>query len=238
MKATTVFALIVGMAACGGGGGGDSAQTVPVTQPAVTKHVIVRQYGDSTTSGLTYQNGAYVVAKQTSADRLYVDLQAQFGGAVTVDDQGVPSTCAENLLNGDGVHAPFAQEIQTTSAQIITFNFGMNDGWWCHRTVDQYAADMGQLIDIARAAGKTVVLEEPNPTTSPDNLNLDAYVAALRSVAADKAVPLVAQYDYIKTVSNWQSLLSDGTHPTIVLYAIKGDREAQVIAPIVSQLLK
>lgn len=70
MKASTVFVLIAGMAACGGGGGGDAPQPTPATQPAVAKHVVVRQYGDSTTAGLTYQNGAYVTAKPTAAELL------------------------------------------------------------------------------------------------------------------------------------------------------------------------
>jgi len=238
MKASTVFVLIAGMTACGGGGGGDAPQPTPATQPAVAKHVVVRQYGDSTTVGLTYQNGAYVTAKPTAAERLYADLQAQFGGSVTVDVQGVSSTCAVNLLNGDGVHAPFAQEIQTTSAQIASFNFGINDSYYCGETADSFATHLGQLVDLARAAGKTVVLEEPNPVNTSKIPNLAAFSAIVGQVAAAKNVPLVQQYAYIQSLSVWEQMLPDGIHPDSALYAIKGAREAQVIAPIVSQLLK
>ncbi|KVP11954.1 hypothetical protein WJ85_17125 [Burkholderia ubonensis] len=198
----------------------------------------MRQYGDSTTAGLTFANGAYVTAKPTAAERLYADLQTQFGGAAKVDDQGVSATCAVNLLNGDGVHAPFAQEIQTTSAQIVTFNFGINDSYHCGETTDSFADHLAQLVQLAQATGKTVVLEEPNPVTAPTIPNVAAYSAVVDQVARSRGIPLVQQYAPIQAIAGWQQMLPDGIHPNEALYAMKGDREAQTIAPIVKQLLQ
>ena len=228
---------ICACAGCGGGGDG-AAPPASNAQQSPVKQITVRQYGDSTTSGLTFVSGAYITAKPTAAERLYADLQAQFGGAVKVDDQGVPATCAVNLLNGDGVHAPFAREIQTTSAQLITFNFAINDSYHCGETTDSFADHLAQLIQLARGAGKTVVLEEPNPVTAPMIPNVAAYSAVVDQMAQSRGVPLVKQYAEIQALAGWQQMLPDGIHPNEALYAVKGDREAQVIAPIVKQLLQ
>lgn len=232
--------LAVTICACAGCGGGGDGAAPPASnaQQSPVKQITVRQYGDSTTSGLTFVSGAYITAKPTAAERLYADLQAQFGGAVKVDDQGVPATCAVNLLNGDGVHAPFAREIQTTSAQLITFNFAINDSYHCGETTDSFADHLAQLIQLARGAGKTVVLEEPNPVTAPMIPNVAAYSAVVDQMAQSRGVPLVKQYAEIQALAGWQQMLPDGIHPNEALYAVKGDREAQVIAPIVKQLLQ
>jgi lysophospholipase L1-like esterase len=55
-------------------------------------------------------------------------------------------------------------------------------------------------------------------------------------VATQMNVPLVTQFDYIQSLPNWQSMLTDGVHPGDQLYAIKAQREYDVIAPLVKSL--
>lgn len=66
--------------------------------------------------------------------------------------------------------------------------------------------------------------------------NVAAYVTVLRNVAQANQVTLIAQYDYIASLPNWQAMLTDCLHPNDALYAIKAQREAAVLGPMVQAL--
>lgn len=195
----------------------------------------IEQYGDSTGLGLTWNGTSLVVASPTAPDQLYMDMQARFGaGQVLIYNKGVSSTCAKDLLYGT---PDFASKMASSTAQIVTLNYGSNDNWYCNQTVAQYTAQMDQLVKIAKAAGKIIVLIEPNPTVNRNNPNLANYVAALSQVAINNQVAIIQHYKLWQASGVWKVWLSDDTHPTSAGYKLKGDTEFQVLSPMVQQLL-
>lgn len=200
--------------------------------------VSIEQYGDSTTLGLTFNGSSYTSSTPTAPDTLYSDLNARFGsGSVVVYNRGISSTCAKDLLNGTGGFQSFESYMSTSSAHIVTLNFGMNDGFYCNQTPEQYQNTMTQLVNIAKSHGKTVVLEEPNPTSSAQNPNLNSYIEKLSQVAISTNTTIIQHYRVMKSSNFWKLLLSDGTHPTPEGYTFKGRLEFQVIAPIVQKII-
>lgn len=198
----------------------------------------IEQYGDSTTGGLTYTGSTYTSASPTAPDTVYLDLNARFGqGSVIVWNRGIAGACARDLVNGTHGYQTFASYLASSQAHIITFNFGMNDGYYCNQTLDQYQATMTQLVNMTKAAGKIAVLEEPNPTTNSQNPNLPAYVDRLNQVAVATGTPIVQQYRIMTTTPSWKMLLSDGIHPTTEGYTFKARVELQVLTPMVQKLI-
>lgn len=195
----------------------------------------IEQFGDSTSLGLTWNGSSFVIASPTSPDQLYIDMQSRFGaGQVVVYNRGVGSTCAKDLLYGP---PDFASRIASSTAQIITLNYGSNDNWYCNQTVAQYSAQMDQLVKIVKAAGKIPVLIEPTPTLNRNNPNLYNYVSALSQVAINNGVAIIQHYRLWQAGGVWKVWLSDDTHPTSEGYKLKGDTEFQVLSPIVYKLL-
>lgn len=200
--------------------------------------VEIDQFGDSTTLGLTFNGSTFVGSTPSAPDTLYSDLNARFGqGSVTVYNKGIASTCAKDLLNGTGGFQKFEVLMSSSSAKIVTLNFGMNDGFYCNQTPEQYQSTMTQLISIARARGKIVVLEEPNPTSNYQNTSLYSFIERLSQVSISTNTPIVQHYRVMTSSNFWKLLLSDGIHPTPEGYTFKGRLEFQVIAPIVQQLM-
>ncbi|MNH01700.1 GDSL-like Lipase/Acylhydrolase [compost metagenome] len=208
-----------------------SAATCGVANAAVT----VDQYGDSTTVGLVWNGTGFIFSVPTSPDQLSLDLKSRFGAAnITVRNLGVGSTCAKDLLYGG---SGFASKMASSTAQIVTFNYGTNDGWYCNQTTAQYADQMDQLVKIAKAAGKIPVLLEPTPTINRNNPNLYSYVVVLSQVAINNKVAIVQHYRLWQAGGVWKMWLSDDTHLTQAGYMLKGDTEFQVLSPIVQGLL-
>jgi len=212
-------------------------------------NLVIGAYGDSTTEGWTVDNG---VGRRTSnnAERtLEISLRREFGDVVTVVNYGVGGTEAAELLRGGGAGSPasWAERMARSPASIVLLNYGLNDAYYAQvqsakapqETAEQYAQILAQLAFIARKAGKTVVLEEPNPTCNRiREAALPSYIDALRAMARRESIPLVSQYDFIRSLPAWTSLLGDCLHPNEALYNIKGRRTAEVLSPIVRQLLK
>jgi hypothetical protein len=125
--------------------------------------------------------------------------------------------------------------VKSDPSQIIVINWDINDANPnSGETPASFEADLLQFVQIAQAAGKVVVLEEPNPVCSTVYAALPQYVAVLDQVAAQLALPIVKQYDYIQSLPNWQSYLGDCVHPADDrLYQIKAQREYAVLSPIV-----
>jgi lysophospholipase L1-like esterase len=215
------------LAACGGGGGGNGIP-IPSNAPGPMANIanptdIVEMYGDSTTLGV-------------GADAQHSEpawLQTIVPSGVLVSNQGVGSTTAAQLLNGtDGVHQAFAQAMAASHANIITINFGMNDVLR-GGTPEQFAANLGALVDAATAAGKQVVLQEPNPSCDSARAALPQYVAQVDAVAAAKGIQVVRQYG---AYADWKAHESDCVHPDATYYQVKAQNTFQTIAPIITAL--
>ena len=93
------------------------------------------------------------------------------------------------------------KDVPSKKPDIVLFSCGVNDVW--HGMADpakgvpcaDYAKTCGEILDRIAAAGATPVVLTPtmigeSPTT-PENVKLDAYLAALREVAAARGVPVI-----------------------------------------------
>ncbi|MDN8030072.1 SGNH/GDSL hydrolase family protein [Burkholderia multivorans] len=239
--ASLLGALVVACSGCGGGGDGGAAPAT--TQASAPQMVVIESYGDSTTQGWQVVNGTGQVTVNSAPAVLQNLLQDRFGTTVSVSNNGVGATEASQLLNGtDGVHPTWQNQMATSKAQIITLNFGLNDAYYTMAKKDgiasespaDFASTMTQLIQIARASGKQVILFEPNPTCEPIRQPLmPAYVDALRQVAAAQQVPIVGEFDAFLAMPNWAAMLSDCLHPTDPGYAMKAQLEFPVVASAV-----
>lgn len=203
--------------------------------------VYIDAYGDSTMEGLTILGGAYTMTPHNQPMELQSRLRRQFGDQVTVCNQGVSGTTLGQLIAGDGRHAMGLDQLMSRSGvHIVVANFGINES--VADTLGQYMTNVDHFVAEAIKNGKIPVLEEPNPVCLPapapkEIAELDAEVAALRLYAAHNNVLLVRQYDYVKSLPNWQSMLVDCVHPTEELYQIEAERLTTALAPIVQSLL-
>lgn len=232
MKALTALSLAFLLAACGGGGGSSTPAAPAAPQPP--KPVLIDAQGDSTMCGYNGLVCDLVAAPPAVLQGL---LQAKMGPDVHVTNNGRPgATLSYDLYGFAGYYTtPIATRLATSGAQIVIENFALNDA--VHSIPSQYRIDLGLWVDTVRAMGKTPVLEEPNPATFESPV-LDSLVAIIDDVAKEKNVALVQQYQYIKSLPNYASLYVDGIHPGAQLYAIKAQREADVLLPIVEGLQK
>lgn len=238
MKA--IVASLAGMAAitlsaCGGGGGsGNSAAPAPVAQKPAP--IVIDMEGDSLIWGYSgVNNGVAVQSPNNPPGLVQAALQKKFGPSVTTQNNAVPGTTAADSMSGQNYPGALTTRLASNSAQIVLGDYVMNDS--VKMTVDAYAADLTQWVRSVKASGKIPVLEEPNPSCAPQHANLPPYRDAMVKVAAQENVLLIQQYDYILSLPNWQGMLmADCVHPTDALYAIKAQREAEALEPLVAQL--
>lgn len=207
-----------------------------------TQKILVEAYGDSTMRGLQSADWSTVLFSPTSAtqDR----LRAQYGtrAYITVSNEAVNGMRAVDLINGtDGKHVPWVQTAANSQARIVIFNYAINDATGPKSEgAEQYRAALTSLITEARKDGKVAVLEEPNPVCSSATASaaLDSYVTVMREVAAAQQVPLIQQYDVIKSIPNWQARYgSDCIHPLLEIYHGKAARQADAMTALVGQML-
>ncbi|OJA82900.1 hypothetical protein BGV71_14100 [Burkholderia ubonensis] len=239
-----VMALVCTLSACGGGG--DSGSTAPPYSSAphpVAKSVLIDAQGDSTMKGSEQRaDGTYFYAPSSAPAVLQALLQSAYGSTVTVQNHGVGGSTVADVLNGvAGYTQPWKDALPANTAQVVIANWAINDSNpIVNETPAQFEADLLYWIQITQAAGKTVVLEEPNPVCNPAFDALPQYVQVVDNIAAQLAIPLVKQYDYIQSLPNWQSYLgTDCTHPADDrLYQIKAERELAVVQPIVASLAR
>ena len=209
--------------------------------------IIIEMYGDSTTLGAQTINGTLTTTSSSEPTQLQDLLQTHFGKNITVINNGVGGTQAYQLLSGtDGRNRAWATQMAKSNADIVILNYALNDQMYnatqtpgmYQETPETYANIIGWLIQTARDNGKQVVLQEPNPTCfQPKVGNLHRFVTALRNTANLMNAPLVAEYDYIQTLTGWKSMLTDCAHPNDALYGIKARRTFDTIAPIVRLLI-
>lgn len=222
--------IVMACSGCGGGGGGSPAKVkTSQTTPMV---IAIDAEGDSTFYGTQVING---VLSRTPNNPPAL-LQKDFGSAATMTNSGVGGATITQALNGIAPRysAPLASRLASLSPKLVLSNFGINDSEVGDEAA--YRNSLNTWISTVRGMGATPVLEEPNPVCDATHPKLDTFVGILRDVAAQQGVTLIAQYDYIKSLPNWQAMLTDCVHPTDALYAIKAQREYAVLAPIVKAM--
>ncbi|HIE4429965.1 TPA: SGNH/GDSL hydrolase family protein [Burkholderia multivorans] len=187
-------------------------------------------YGWSMTSP-----GQLTPVAQPAPTIMQAELVQSLGGQITVTNNGIGGTTAPESLNGlTPFSAPLATRLASIRPNIVIVNYGINDAG--RETTDDYQQALVGIVAAIRGAGAVPVLEEPNPVCKGPGPQLDAYVGAMRTVAQQYGVLLIQQYDYIKSLPDWQSMLPDCVHPNQDLYRIKGDREAQQLAGLVASI--
>jgi lysophospholipase L1-like esterase len=223
------------LSACGGGGGTLSGQQVAKPQP---KAIVIDAEGDSTMWGFRPVNGGAVQVDGNPPALLQAALQQQFGPLVTVQNNAIPGMTMANRLEGTAPYSqPYSAWATSDHANIVIENFSLNDDTVTNNeSPEMFQNYLVQFVSDSQAAGKTVVLEEPNACWNCP-ATLVNYVNVIDSVALQMNLPLVKQYDYTMSLPNWQSMLVDGIHPNDALYALKAQREADVIGPIVQHLM-
>ncbi|ASW00127.1 SGNH/GDSL hydrolase family protein [Paraburkholderia aromaticivorans] len=235
-KGLCVSVLGMLVMACSGSGGGGGGSTPPVAQTtqSVPKTVVIDAEGDSTFYGTQVING--VVSR--TANNPPALLQGMLGANVTVINSAAGGATVLDALNGLAPRytTPLASRLATNNSALVLSNFEINDS--LRLSQDDYRAGLLSWITRVRNMGKLPVLEEPNPVCSPTYPNVEAYLSVLRDVAAQQGVTLIAQYDYIKSLPNWQAMLTDCVHPYDSLYQIKTQREYAMLQPIVAKLLQ
>jgi lysophospholipase L1-like esterase len=217
-----------GLTACGGGGGSSPA-TVSQSVPAPAEPVAIDFEGDSTYYGTQMING--VVTR--TANNPPALLQQLFGTGVAVTNSAAGGATVVEALNGIAPRyaTTLSARLQTLKPQYVVSNFAINDS--LHEAESDYLSGLAAWIATVRANGATPILEEPNPVCDGKAPNLDQYVYDLRQVAAQQGATLIAQYDYIKSLPAWETMLTDCVHPTDALYQIKAQREYAVLKPLV-----
>lgn len=235
MKRFLVAAAVLALAACGGGGAAPAAPApseVPVQRAATP--ITVDAYGDSTMYGSTL--GMPPPTSQNPVNEPVVAqglLNGALGGGVTVVNNGVPGSFLMAVLNGGNAYYAESLPVRLSKspARVVIGNYAINDS--NVETPDTYRLLLNYFVDTIQQAGKIPVLEEPNPVCDYAHPNLDAFVVIMREVAAARSVRLVAQYDAIRALPNWQANLPDCVHPNADLYRFKAQREATQIVDIV-----
>lgn len=168
-----------------------------------------------------------ILRDQLSTDQVTVSNLAEGGTAST----------ALNFISGlDGEGAPYAQRVMTSKAQIVLASYAVNDD--LAQSLGPYTDALIAFVLDVRAAGKIPVLEEPNPVCDDRHPNFQNYVSTVDSVAASFNVPLVSQYSQLLAVPNLCAHFTQGIYPDNTILAMKAQREAAVLMPIVQSLMK
>jgi lysophospholipase L1-like esterase len=209
-----------------------TSTTPPTTTTApVTETIRIDYFGDSTVWGGI--GGTSNQVAQTPPMVLDAGLPVNY----VVKNEGVGGASIAELLSGaDGIHPVWTTTVAQSTAKYIIMNYGINDSYERNTTTTSYMANYAKAIDIARAAGKIVILETPNPTH--DGTLTQNFADALKQVAAQKNVPVIDQYYYLKQYMTTNNLgiyqvTNDGVHPTQATYLLKGQFAAKRFKEIV-----
>jgi lysophospholipase L1-like esterase len=206
-----------------------STPTTP-TAPVATART-VDYYGDSTVWGYVSGGGGQVA---TPAPAAFAQSLAGSSIKYTVRNEGVSGTTACDLLNGtDGRHPKWDQQMASSNANYVIINHAINDEWKYSLTT--YKSCLRSLAQTAKAYGKTVVFETPNPTRDSGPGGLDTMVAAMKEVAGQEQVAVIDQYQYLTNYLAGRSpytICPDGLHPTAEVYIMKGQYAARSFASL------
>ena len=183
---------------------------------------MVEYYGDSIIWGWLPNNDWVRVDKPAPA---------VFAADTKLDvrNMGSPGRLAENALDGDSVYPAWTQQMAQSKATHVIIEYHSHD------TVANTTARIRQLIQIAKANGKKVIIETIGAGNHDGNLSDDQITQAQRDAAAAENVPVIDQTAYIKQYlassgkSVWD-ICPDGLHPDQATYIMKGHYAAQQFA--------
>jgi len=196
------------LAACGGGG----SSVAPVDVNPAAEVYKVAAYGDSTQEA----QGQPHAASRPGAK---------------VYNRGVSGTNTAQLLAGtDGRNYPWRVQMERETAQAVAINHGFNDRDY---PLEQYEANLRELVTVARAFGKYVILEEPNPageTMTPLMLQIQFDVPAFEARRA--AMKRLAEHMGVYFCAQPRVSLEDGIHPDAAGRGLKADRLARCAAEV------
>lgn len=183
------------------------------------KRRVVAFYGDSTIRGYQTHTGKQVAISLPDAFALAV------GRGYRVLNEGADSSRVEHLLAGtDGRHPAWAQHIAEAKVDVVITNHASKNG----NPVAQYKQDMRTMVQLSRGHGKRVVLMTPTPIAEG---GLEAYVEAMRELAAEEGLPLIDVFGFLKnymasTGQTIADMVPDGYHPADHVYVLAGNYAA------------
>jgi len=193
--------------------------------------VVIAAYGDSTTAGVTSSGGRNVISKENEMTYLQQMLQEKYGPDVRIENHGSPGAQVSELVNSK---ESWEQRMAQSDASIILINYAINDARVYSgknrpagaESPQEFNRILTELVKTARAHGKQVVLQQPNPLCGrAEQWNVWPYVYQINEVARQQQVPVVRQYEFIKQQKKWDSQMSpDCIHPTKDLYQIKAQQ--------------
>lgn len=215
-----------------------SAGMLAHAQERAQPQVLIEAYGDSTTLGISCSDGRCGPRADNAVTCLQDALRAKYGVRVSVVNDGIGGMMATQLRDGmgPGRNGPWKDRLASSSAQIVTINYGINEVMH-NQTPEQFYQAETDLVKTAQALGKLPVLQTSNPM--PDgrlNARLAEMAAMTRRVAAEQQIPLVDHYAEISAMADWKTHMSDGAHPKPELYRVKAQQDFQVIDPLVRRL--
>lgn len=226
--------------------------TAPLMAQSADNHgsFIIAAYGDSTTAGVISSGGRNIITKSNEMHYLHQMLKDKYGDDVQVKNHGVPGAQAAQLLfsHNNMPQTAWAERIAKSNANMILLNYAINDARIyffkdkkAHQeSPEEYKRIMTELVKVAKANNKLVVLQEPNPICGrAEKWNVWPYVYQLNEVAKEQQVPIVKQFSVIKENRMWQKAMSpDCIHPSEMLYKQKAQRTFNVLSANFDSVLK
>ena len=219
---------------------GITSQLAEMTQPSFNRYaedmaaggsVLIECWGDST------------YAHDTAISTFRTAIRSYFkNDLIQVVNKGLSGDGTGNRLK------TWAADMAASSAQIIYMNYCINDAKGSANASlnpkidgETYRENLREMIHIARAAGKIVILDTPNPAGHNNSIgpsvpeNVKQFANIMRQVALELNILYVDQHE---TLEKWiskprnriQDLLPDGYHPGDVGYRQKGLNMLSVFA--------
>jgi len=183
--------------------------------------------GDSITRGVREGVGAEQIYEGVLQKRL-----TEAGYGVEVIASGIGSEATDAALNR------LDQSVLARKPDYVTIMYGTNDAYWYpdktgpYMTIEQYEANLRELVTRVRAAGAVPVLVTSPPMTfalekitamnpayhqNGITFEIQRYVHVVRHVARDMQVPLVDVYAAYGELAlagrNIDDYFTDGCHP-------------------------
>jgi len=197
-----------------------------LTGSASAQQISVTAFGDSITKGWPYQvyelNGNRGGPYPGELERLIREKNP--GIDVIVRNWGMGG---ETTYQGIGrLHGILAN----TRPQWVVIFTGTND-LWSGVSAHSTAANIGQMIDLARLYGATPVVTTLLPSTytgHPGHLIPSWYNPAIMQVAIGRNVPVTDLYEIY--APHWAVISKDGLHPNYAGYLTLGRTVCDVLA--------
>lgn len=207
--------------------------------------IVIAAYGDSTTAGVTSSGGRNVISKENEMTWLQQMLQEKYGPDVRIENHGSPGAQVSELVNSK---ESWDQRMAQSDASIILINYAINDARVFSGKNRSHGAESPQefnrilteLVKTAKAHGKQVVLQQPNPLCGrAEQWNVWPYVYQINAVGRQEQVPVVRQYEVIKQLKDWRTQMSpDCIHPTKDLYQIKAQQTFTLLSHNLDAVMK